>query len=144
MARTDSGNPGDGPPERISTPLKNVPRMHGAPGRTSCAMAIPDNVSATRSDTPAAMETGADAPASRNGVIATGWLYSARATNVSTINSSQTSGLFGFTIPNTRGVSRELLRTPPAAIVAKCRPSRVFGPDVPYKMKGLSLHRSTA
>ena len=54
VVRTDSGRPSDGPPERMSTPLKNVPRMHGAPGRTSCAIATPERVSATSSDRPAA------------------------------------------------------------------------------------------
>ena len=130
VVSTDSGSPGDGPPERMSTPLKKQPRIHGVPGRTSCAIATPASVSATRIDSPAASVTGADAPASRNGVIATGWPNSAQATNVSTINSSQTSGLFGLTMPTTIGCSTNR-SAPPAAMAARARPSRAFVPLVP-------------
>ena len=71
--------PSAGPPVRMSTPEKNEPYRQGAPGRTSCAMATPDSASAICSESPAASDTGAVAPASMNGVIATGWPAAAHA-----------------------------------------------------------------
>ncbi len=56
----------------MSTPEKNEPYRQGAPGRTSWAIATPLRASAICSDSPAASDTGAVAPASMNGVIATG------------------------------------------------------------------------
>ena len=80
----------------MSTPEKNEPKKHPTPGRTACAIATPESTSATCSESPAATDTGAVAPASRNGVIAIGWLASAQAHIASTMRKSQTSGLFGI------------------------------------------------
>ena len=122
--------PSEGPPLRMSTPEKNEPKKHPTPGRTACAIATPESTSATCSDSPAATETGAVAPASRNGVIAIGWLASAQAHIASTMRKSQTSGLLGLTTPMIAG-SASIAARPPREIATRSTPSRARGPDVP-------------
>ena len=87
--------PSAGPPQRMSTPEKNEPYRQGAPGRTSCAIATPDSASAICSDRPAASDTGAVAPASMNGVIATGCPAAAHAIMHSTISGPRPAGCSG-------------------------------------------------
>ena len=122
--------PSEGPPLRMSTPEKNEPKKHPTPGRMACAIATPESASATCSESPAATETGAVAPASRNGVIAIGWLASAQAHIASTMRKSQTSGLLGLTTPMIAG-SASIAARPPREIAASSTPSRARGPDVP-------------
>ncbi len=124
----------------MSVTVKNDPYRHGVPGRTSCAIATPERASATCCANPPASETGAVAPASRNGVTITGWPASAHASSASAIRTSQTSGLFGFTTPMSAGVSSIAAR-PPWTIAAISIPSRAFGPLVPYVVYGLSDQR---
>ena len=114
----------------MSTPVKNEPNRHGAPDLTACASATPESASATWSERPAASETGAVRPASRNGVTITGWPASAHASSAPAIASSQTSGLFGLTTPMIAGVLAIFSR-PPQAIAASSIPSRALRSDVP-------------
>ena len=99
---------------------------------SACAIATPESASATCSESPAATETGAVAPASRNGVIAIGWLASAQAHIASTMRKSQTSGLLGLTTPMIAGSASIAAR--PAArdrgevdAVARARSRRAVG-----------------
>ncbi len=93
-------------------------------------MATPDSASAICSDSPAASDTGAVAPASMNGVIATGWPAEAHAMMHSTISESHTSGLLGLTMPMIAGVSAIASR-PPQAMAAMVTASSAFSPAVP-------------
>ncbi|CAB5006714.1 unannotated protein [freshwater metagenome] len=104
--------------------------MHGVPGRTNWAIATPARVSATSSDRPAASVTGAEVPAKRKGVMATGCPYSAHATRVSTMRPSHTRGLLGFTMPMAMGLASSASR-PPAAMAASSNASRDLPPLVP-------------
>ena len=87
----------------MSIAEKNEPKTTGAPGLVSWTSATPESASAICSARPPATETGAVAPASRNGVTSTGWRAVAHAVSASTISSSQTSGLFGLTMPRIAG-----------------------------------------
>ena len=54
--------------------LEKVPKITGAPGRTSCAKAIPDSASAKSCAQVAAMVTGDIAPAMQKGETTVAWL----------------------------------------------------------------------
>ena len=122
--------PNAGPPVRMSTAVKNDPKRHGAPGRTAWTRATPERASATCWASPAAMLTGAVAPASRNGVTITGWPATAHSMSASAMRPSHTSGLLGLTTPMITGAS-SIASRPPNAIAARSTASRAFGPDVP-------------
>ena len=69
----DSGVPKLGDPDCMSVFERNDPKITGAPGRSSCASAIPASASAICWTSVAGIVTGDIAPISRNGVITTGW-----------------------------------------------------------------------
>ena len=70
----DSGVPNDGEPDCMSVFDRKLPNTTGAPGRISCASAIPASASATCCTSVAGSDTGDIAPINRNGVITTAWL----------------------------------------------------------------------
>ncbi len=97
----------------MSTPEKNEPKKQPTPGRMACAIATPESASATCSESPAATETGAVAPASRNGVIAIGWLASAQAHIASTMSRVPDERAVGVDDADDRGLGLD--RRPAAA-----------------------------
>ena len=84
----DSGVPNDGEPDCMSVLDRNDPNTTGAPGRISCASAIPASASATCCTSVAGSDTGDIAPISRNGVITTAWLAFTYSNIAASIRSS--------------------------------------------------------
>jgi hypothetical protein len=69
IACAASGVPKVGAPDCIEMVETKVPKITGAPGRTSCVKATPVSTSASTCDRVAAIVTGLMAPARMNGVM---------------------------------------------------------------------------
>ena len=99
--------PNIGEPLRIETAPQNEPMITGAPGRTSCASAIPAIVSARISAMHPATVTGPIAPASTAGTMMQPWLRDANARSDPSMRPSKVNGEFELMLPSSTGwVSR--------------------------------------
>ena len=120
-----SGVPNAGAPDFMSTFEVKPPYITGAPGRTSCANAMPASASAFCCASAPAIVTGAIAPARVNGVITTHWLRRAISMIPCNIGSSSRSGELELMIVSSDGSHSSCASEMPRAIRAISMPSRM-------------------